>query len=109
MSDGWFNRALECLDAGKPGRALEWLAACCASRPSDASARRALALVWAQLGRLAEARDALQQAVELDPDAAEIPIIRRALRDAGRRRFGPGRRHVRRRGSRHGRTWCREL
>lgn len=84
LTDAWFNRAMECLDERKPGRALEWLAAYCASRPADASARRALAKVWAQLGCLDEARDALQRAGELDPDSPEIEPIRQALKDARR-------------------------
>jgi regulator of sirC expression with transglutaminase-like and TPR domain len=87
IADVWFNRALECLDERKPGRALEWLAAYCVARPSDASARRALAKVWAQLGCIKEAGDALQRAVTLDPGAPEIEAIRRALRDARRRDY----------------------
>ena len=51
IADAWFNRGLEALAEGAPGRALEWFAACCVARPTDAAARLALARVWPQLGR----------------------------------------------------------
>ncbi len=79
VADGWFNRGLEALAAGRPGEALEWLSACCAARPTDAAARRAQAKVWAQLGHFAEARVALERAAALDPDAAELRAFREAL------------------------------
>lgn len=82
VADAWFNRALEALAQGAPGRALEWLSACCAARPTDAAARRAQARVWAQLGRIDEARDALDRAAELDPTAPELIVIREALEAA---------------------------
>jgi len=82
IADAWFNRALEALAEGRAGRALEWLSACCAARPTDAAARRAQARVWAQLGRYREALDALERAAELDPTAAELPSIREALDEA---------------------------
>ena len=79
LADAWFNRALEMLAQDAPGRALEWFSACCAARPTDAAARRAQARVWAQIGRLNEARDALDRAAELDPSAPELLTIRAAL------------------------------
>lgn len=82
IADAWFNRALEALAAGSPGRALEWLSACCVARPTDAAARRAQARVWAQLGCWQPARDALERAEALDPDAAEVAEIRQALDEA---------------------------
>jgi tetratricopeptide (TPR) repeat protein len=85
MADAWFNRALEALARGAPGRALEYLAACSAARPTDAAALRALAKVWAQLGRRAEARDALERAAEIDPGAPELEALRRALRPRPRK------------------------
>jgi tetratricopeptide (TPR) repeat protein len=88
VSDAWFNRALEFLQEGNLGRALELFAACCAARPSDASALRALAKVWGHLGRFDEAQDALQRAAAIDPDAPELGEIRRALLGLG----GPTRR-----------------
>jgi tetratricopeptide (TPR) repeat protein len=105
VADAWFNRSLEALAAGAPGRALEWIAASCAAQPTDAAARRVLAQVWAQLGRPAEARDALERAAALDPDAPELAEIRRALDAAAdppaaaipRRRAGRGGRRRNRR------------
>lgn len=82
MADAWFNRALEALAAGHTGRALEWLSASCAARPTDAAARRAQAKIWAQLGLWQEARDALQRAADIDPDAPELAALRAALQDA---------------------------
>jgi regulator of sirC expression with transglutaminase-like and TPR domain len=81
VADAWFNRALEALAAGAPGRALEWLSACCAARPTDAAARRAQAKVWAQLGHWEEARDALERAAAIEPDVPELEAIRQALRE----------------------------
>ncbi len=82
MADAWFNRALEALAKGKPGRALEWLAACCAVRPADVAAQRALAQVWAQLGRWAEAQEALARAQAVDPDAPGLPELEQALQQS---------------------------
>jgi tetratricopeptide (TPR) repeat protein len=79
VADAWFNRALESLARGATGRALEWLSASCAARPTDAAVRRAQAKVWAQLGRWDEARDALERAAAIDPDAAELEAIREVL------------------------------
>lgn len=79
VADAWFNRALEMLAQDAPGRALEWLSASCAARPTDAAARRAQARVWAQIGRLNEAREALDRAAELDPFASELLTVREAL------------------------------
>jgi predicted Zn-dependent protease len=79
VADAWFNRALESLAGGATGRALEWLSASCAARPTDVAARLAQAKVWAQLGHCDEARDALERAAAIDPDAAELEIIRTAL------------------------------
>jgi tetratricopeptide (TPR) repeat protein len=88
LADAWFNRALAALAEGRPGRALEWLSACCAARPTDAEARRAQAKAWAQLGRWVEARDALDRAAEIDPDAAELEVIRQAV-DAAEAQAAP--------------------
>ncbi len=79
VADAWFNRALEALAEHNPGRALEWLSASCAARPTDAAARRAQAKVWAQLGRWAEARDALSRARDIEPDEPELVDIELAL------------------------------
>lgn len=81
MADAWFNRALESLAVGQTGRALEWLSASCAARPTDAAARRAQARIWAQLGLWQEARDALQRAADIDPDAPELADLQAALQD----------------------------
>ena len=79
IADAWFNKALDALKEGAHGRALEWLSACCAARPTDAAARRAQAKVWAQIGRPNEARDSLERAAELEPDSPDIAQIRDAL------------------------------
>jgi tetratricopeptide (TPR) repeat protein len=81
--DAYFNRALEAFAAGRPGRGLEWLAACCAARPTDAPALRALARAWAQLGHAAAARDALDRAQAVDPDAPEQAAIKAVLDEMG--------------------------
>lgn len=96
VADIWFNRALEALKDGSPGRALEWLSAACAARPTDAAARRAQAKVWAQLGRWNEAHDALERARAIEPDAPEAAQIVQALQEAmlHARRANP--RHARR-------------
>jgi len=80
--DAWFNRALAALAEGRPGRAVEWLSACCAARPSDAAAWRALARVWAQIGRWDDARRAVERAAEVDPDAPDLEAIRQAIAEA---------------------------
>jgi len=82
VADAWFNRALEELARGAEGRALEWLSACCAARPTDAAAHRALARVWARLGHYAEALDALERASELDPAAEGLAALREAIGEA---------------------------
>jgi predicted Zn-dependent protease len=79
VADAWFNRALEALADHHPGRALEWLSASCAARPTDVAARRAQAKVWAQLGRLSEARDSLGRARDIEPDEPELAEIESAL------------------------------
>jgi tetratricopeptide (TPR) repeat protein len=79
VADAWFNKALEALAEGQPGRALEWLSACCAARPTDAAARRNLAKVWAQLGCWAEAQAAAELARAIDPTAPELHEIEEAL------------------------------
>ena len=86
VADAWFNRALEALEEGAVGRALEWLSACCAARPTDAAALRAQAKVWAQLGHLKEAQGALERAAAIEPDGAETAAIRQALAECARRR-----------------------
>ena len=80
--DAWFNRALKALNDGDPGRALEWVSACCAARPSDGAARRVQAKIWAQLGHWQEAVRALSQSAEIEPDSDEVKEIREALRAA---------------------------
>lgn len=81
VADIWFNRALEAAAAGAPGRALEWLSACCVARPTDAVARRAQAKVWAQLGCWAAAEEALSRAAAIEPDAPELAALRQALQE----------------------------
>jgi tetratricopeptide (TPR) repeat protein len=81
IADAWFNRGLEAASAGAPGRALEWLSACCVARPTDAAARRAQAKVWAQLGCRAAAEDALARAAAIEPDAPELAVLRQALQE----------------------------
>jgi hypothetical protein len=75
LADHWFNAALAALAAGRPGLALEWLAACCKARPTDAPAHYALAKVWAQLGHVPEAEAALACARDLDPGAPELAAL----------------------------------
>ncbi|MGB3975438.1 MAG: tetratricopeptide repeat protein [bacterium] len=82
LSDAWFNRALEELNNGKIGRALECLSACCVANPNDAIALRALAKVWAQLNCWQESLDALDRASSIDPETPELEEIRSAVRDA---------------------------
>jgi predicted Zn-dependent protease len=84
LPDVWFDRALAALERGAPGEALEWLGACRAAAPQDAGARRALAQVWAQLGRGAEASAALDAAAALDPAAPELDGLRAAIAALGR-------------------------
>ena len=79
LPDVWFNEALRHLDAGRPGRALEYLAACCTARPTDAAALRVLAQAWLLLDRWREAGDALRRASELEPDAPGLPRLQAAL------------------------------
>jgi tetratricopeptide (TPR) repeat protein len=82
IADVWFNRALESLVAGHAGRALEWVSASCAARPTDAAARRVQAKIWAQLGHREEAHDALNRAAEIDANSPELEAIRDALQTA---------------------------
>jgi Flp pilus assembly protein TadD len=79
VADAWFNRGLEALAAGDPARALEWLAAACTARPTDAGALRALARVWAQLGHVGAARAALARAAALEPDDPNLAELKRVL------------------------------
>ena len=90
VADHWFNTGLASLAAGNRGRALEWLAACCVARPSDAAAHGALARVWAQLGHGPEAEDALARARDLDPDAPDLATIGEGLTAARAVAVGPG-------------------
>ena len=80
----WFNQALDALDEGNLGSALEWLSACCVVRPRDAGALRAKAKIWARLGHFEEARNALNQAASSEPDTPELGVIRQAVDDASR-------------------------
>ena len=82
--DAWFNRALAALAEGELGRAVEWLSACCAARPSDAAAWRALARVWSRLGRWDDAGRAVERAAEVEPDAPDLETIRQAIADAAK-------------------------
>lgn len=86
IADAWFNRALKEIDDGNSGRALQWLSACCAARPMDAEALRTRARVWGILGHWKEARDSLEEAQEVDPDAPELKEIESALQVAEKRR-----------------------
>jgi Tfp pilus assembly protein PilF len=79
-ADAWFNRGLEALAAGAPGRALEWLSACCVARPTDAAALRIQAKLWARLGHVREAGEALDRAAELDPSSPDLLAAREAIR-----------------------------
>jgi tetratricopeptide (TPR) repeat protein len=84
VADAWFNEALASLAAGAPGRALEWLSACCAARPADAAARRVQAKLWARFGHWREAHDSLDRAAAVDPDAADLQAIREAVNELER-------------------------
>jgi len=81
VCDAWFNRALGCLAEGEEGRALEWLSACCAGRPSDAGAALALAKVWARLGHWREASSALSRAADIDPCIEGLEAVRQAIQE----------------------------
>jgi tetratricopeptide (TPR) repeat protein len=80
--DGWFNRALAALAEGRQGEALECFAACCAARPTDAVAQRALAKMWARLGFWSDGGRVLDRAAELEPDHPELALLRSALHEA---------------------------
>lgn len=80
LADAWFNQALLELDRGFPGRALEWLSACCIAQPSDVDARIALSKVWTQLGCLDEALDSLKRVEQLAPDRKEVEDIRECIK-----------------------------
>ena len=105
VADAWFNRALEALGRGATGEALEWVSASCAARPTDAAVRRTQAKLWAQLGRLDEASDALARAVAIDPEAPETALVRQALDEAAGSANGKGQQRKRRggKGARRGR------
>jgi Flp pilus assembly protein TadD len=96
VADAWFNRGLEALAEGQPGRALEWMSACCAARGGDAAAHRALGKLWARLGHPAEAGSALDRAAELEPDSPDLLAARAACRASAapkpKRRKNPARR-----------------
>lgn len=86
VADAWFNRGLEAAAAHQPAKALEWMAACCAARPSDAAAHRARGRLWAQLACWPEADDAFERAAELEPDSPDLLEARQALAAATARR-----------------------
>lgn len=77
--DGWFNAGLDALARNESGLALEWLAACCKARPSDAAALRALAKVWGRLGHLDDARRCVDLSRQSDPDHPDLDSITAAL------------------------------
>jgi Tfp pilus assembly protein PilF len=79
VADAWFNRGLAALEAGDLTRALEWLAAGCAARPTDAAALRILARVWGRLGHHGAARDALDRSAAIEANAPDLDDLRRAL------------------------------
>lgn len=79
VADAWFNEGLDALARNETGKALEWMAACCTARPSDAAARRALGKIWAQLGHAHEARRCLDLSAENDPDHPDVAEVRAAL------------------------------
>ena len=82
VANAWFNRALSALADDRPGRALEWLSACCAARPTDAEARLVQAKVWARLGRWREASDALDRAEEVGVSSDDLQAVRDVVREA---------------------------
>jgi tetratricopeptide (TPR) repeat protein len=79
QADAWFNQALEASSRNEPGEALEWLAACCKARPTDAAAWRAMAKVWSQLRRWKDALRCLNRAAGIQSDLAGLDEIRQAL------------------------------
>ena len=99
LPDLWFNEALDSIAENRPGRAIEWLAACCAVRPTDAAALRLLAKTWILLDRWREASDALDRAVALDPDAPEVPRLRESIMALRKQRLKSRSLARRRRGS----------
>ena len=82
VANAWFNRALSALADDRPGRALEWLSACCAARPMDAEARLVQAKVWARLGRWCEASDALDRAEGIGVSSDDLQAVRDVVREA---------------------------
>lgn len=78
-ADAWFNCGLEALEAGAPERALEWISACCAAKPTDAKAILLQAKLWARLGRWQAASAALDRAEKLDPSSSDLLAVRQAL------------------------------
>ena len=85
VADAWFNRGIEAAAEGEIGPALEWLAASCAARPTDAAARCALAKVWAQMGSWEQASRVLDRAASIDPNAAGVVQLREAIGEAAAR------------------------
>jgi tetratricopeptide (TPR) repeat protein len=79
VPDAWFNRGLDAIAAGHPGRAVEWFAAACAAKPGDSRLWLALARAWARLGRPAEALGALSRAVDAGAVPEEAAVLRAAI------------------------------
>ena len=75
VPDVWFNRAVESVQSGDWGKALEWVSACCVARPADASAHRMRAKIWGQLQHPIAARESLELARALEPDHPDLKVI----------------------------------
>jgi tetratricopeptide (TPR) repeat protein len=71
VADAWFNQGLQHAKMGKPGEALEWMAACAIARPSDAACRRAMSKLWIQLGHIEEAERCLALVAAFDGPTQE--------------------------------------
>lgn len=84
VADAWFNRGLDAVAQDDAPQALEWFAACCASRPTDGAAWLAVAKVWLRLRQFGAARRALERAAEISPDLPDVRRCRRALDRATR-------------------------
>jgi tetratricopeptide (TPR) repeat protein len=82
LPDAWFNQGLKAMERQAVGEALEWFAACCRSRPSDAPAHRALARAWAQLEQWEDAQRALDQSARSDPESPDLTVLRTAVEQA---------------------------
>ena len=93
ISDAWFNRGIQALADGKPGRAVEWFSTCCAANPNDLEARLYQARAWMQLGHRMEARQSLKRARKLAPDSPEVAALQSKLARVPRRPR-PGRRRT---------------